>query len=448
MIAGGLTASAAYSYRMETAFAFDELRSMKDVNGNPLDPQIARNAARAVGSINAIIETGSTAILSTLVPGFGKVVGGLSGDQAKRAVIAEVKAALATPTRRQMMLGALGKMTGAAATEGIEEFLQALVGAGGREVAQGVSGQTFAPDSVSQDIADASRQAMDAAVGTFFTFSPVGGAHYFSEARRAAKAQQSQEFFTALGTGVAESKTFERLPERMQNFIEQATKDGPIDTVYMPVEQWVTYWQSKGLDPAQVASEVLGETQAYETALGTGADLAIPMSRYATRLAPTEHNSFLASELRLAPDAMNAREAAEFEKRFADEQKKAGEQQQQTENAAIHDQGVAAVQADVQAKLEAAGVETGTAQAYAATHAAAFRSIAERAGMDPKALYERYGLQVTRRGAEQQPGETALAQPSPTSLSSLINQRRSPMPRSRLTASSARRRTRTVSRSP
>lgn len=402
--AGALTASAMYSYRMEAGFAFDEFRSLEDLNGNKLDPQVARHAARAVGTINALIESGSGALLASLVPGFDKVIAGLRGDAAKKAVTAQVKAALANPTRRAALMKALGKMGAAGSIEGLEEFMQSLVGAGGREVAQGASGQSFAPDSAADDIAKASREAMDAAIGTFFTFSPVGGTSYFLDARKVDKARQQQEFFTALGTGMQESKTLERLPEKMQEFIERATKDGAIDTVYVPMAPWIEYWQGKGLDPAQVAAEVLGESKAYEQALATGADLAIPMSRYATRLAPTEHNSFLANELRLAPDEMNAREAAEFEKKLASEQKAANEEQKQ----ATVDEGVQQIVENVRSQLVAAGVEESTAQSYAQLQGSMFQSVASRAGVDAKALFERYGLKIGRGAL--QPGEQALQQ--------------------------------------
>lgn len=400
MIAGGVTASANYSYRLETAFAFDELRSLKDLNGNPLDPKLTRTAAKAVGAINSIIESGSSVMLASLVPGVKNVIGSAIGkDAAKQAMLREVKNALANPTRRQMMMGALGKMAAAASVEGLEEFMQSLVGSGAREVTQGASGQNFSPDSAVDDIDQAAREAMDAAVGTFFTFAPVGGASFYVDARKAAKAKQQAQFFEALGQGVSESKTFQRLPEKMQDFIERATADGPIETVHVPVEQWVTYWQSKGLDPAAVAEEVLGETTMYESAITTGVDLAIPMSRYATKIAPTEHNGFFSQEIRLAPDEMNAREAAEFETRIAEEQKALEDQQTRADveaGVATLDQSATAVREDVIGQLLGSGYDRATAETYASTHEAMFRAIGERSGISPFEAYQRYGLKIGR----------------------------------------------------
>lgn len=240
--------------------------------------------------------------------------------------------------------------------------------------------------------------------------------------RQRLRAQERKAFFTALGEGVSESKLFQRLPEKLQEFVEAATKDGPISEVYIPVDSWIEYWQGRDVDPKDMAREVLGDASAYDTARKTG-DLAIPIGTYATKIAPTPHNAFFTNELRLAPDDMNARES----EAFAEDMRKQHEQQQQAQQKAqaedIHAEAQAKVTADVEAKLIAAGVEPATAKAYAATHGAAFRSIAERSGMDPAALYERYGLQITRAGLPQE-GEVSMQQDAVTqdTLSGFANE--------------------------
>ena len=391
--AGALTASANYSYRMETGFAFDQFRDMRDVNDNPIPLDVAKNAARAVGVVNAVIESGSDVLLASLVPGFSKLTAGLGGEAAKRAVQQAAMDALKVPTRRAALMSAIGKMGGAGSIEGLEEFVQNLVTAGGREVAQGASGQTFKPDDITDDIRKASGEALDAAVGTFFTFAPVGGARFYQLHRQAQKAQEQEQFFLALGRGVQESKTFERLPEKMQDFINTTTKDGPVDKVYVPVEQWSTYWQNKGVDPAR-AAESVGVTTMYESAVQSGADIMIPMSTFATKIAPTEHGAFFASEARLAPDEMNAREAKELEATLAKEQQKADAETKAAQQAKVQAQDTDAVMTklkdDIKAKLIAAGVEQRTAEDYAAAQEARFRQFADRAGISSEALFERF----------------------------------------------------------
>lgn len=394
MIAGATTKLSMYAYRMESAFAYDELRDMVDINENKIDPKIARNVARGVGVVNALIEAGSDVALASLVPGFGSMISGLSKQEAKNAVRRQALEALKVPTTRAALASAVGKMGAAGSVEGAEEFLQSLVGAGGREIAQGASGQAFKPDDITDDIRKASGEAIDAAVGTFFTFAPVGGARFYQLHRQAQKAQEQEQFFLALGEGVSASKVYERLPPKMQDFIAHTTQDGPVDKVYVPVEQWSTYWQNKGVDPAAAAEAVVGNTTMYEAAIQSGSDLVIPMDKFATRIAPTEHGAFFASEARLAPDEMNAREAKELEATLAKEQAKADAETQKVEQAKQAAGDVDAVMTklreDIKQKLIAAGVEQRTADDYAAAQEARFRQFADRAGISAEALFERF----------------------------------------------------------
>ena len=127
-----------------------------------------------------------------------------------------------------------------------------------------------------------------------------------------AAGQRPAAYFTALGDALKDSKTFGRLPAAAQAFIAHATKDGPLETVYLDTPAFTTYWQSKGIDPALVAQELLGNTTAYPEALRTGEALAIPTAAYAVRIATGPHNTFFAQELRVAPGEMNAREATVY----------------------------------------------------------------------------------------------------------------------------------------
>lgn len=212
---------------------------------------------------------------------------------------------------------------------------------------------------------------------------------------RSIRAKDAPAFFTALGEGVAQSKTAQRLPDAAREFIDQATKDGPIATVYAPIESWRQYWQSQGVDPASVAERVIGSRDAYENAVRSGEDLAIPTSRYATQIAATEHNAFFANELRLGPDEMNGREAAAFAEQIKTAQ-------------APEEKLPSPVQQAVMDKLTEAGVPPDTAREYAALYESSIGNLAERSGVDPQQLFEQYGLKIDREGL---PAEGAARAP-------------------------------------
>src|SRR5690606_28806971 len=73
--AGARVASGYHTYRLESALAWDEFSEMRDVNGQPLDPDVAKAAAIGVGVVDAAIEVGTFGPLVSLIPGADKLGG-------------------------------------------------------------------------------------------------------------------------------------------------------------------------------------------------------------------------------------------------------------------------------------------------------------------------------------------------------------------------------------
>lgn len=388
--AGGLSASWLYSYNMERAFAYKDLRSTLDIDGKPMDATVARNVATGIGIINAAIEVGSDVLLARMIPGLGGLF-----KAGKRGVTQQIKAALVKPTVRGAVISGLSKLSGAGATEGLEEISQALVGSTGRELGQGVSGeQVFAPDSAAQDIKGALSQGADAFVGTTLTFGVgVGGMHFLQQLHQARIAENGERFATALGEGV-DSKAFKNLPEKAQDAVRAIVKDGPLKTAFIDPGAWQEYWQKKELDPREVAAEVMGDTKAYDEAVKAGHEIPVPMENYARKIAVVpEHNKFFAQELRHEPGAMNGREARElFQK--VEEEGQAFMSAEDEFKAQTTQESAAAVKADMLKQLKDAGVDDKTARTQSEL-AAGFKSLGERAGVDPAELYKRYGLKIS-----------------------------------------------------
>jgi hypothetical protein len=390
--AAGATAGAAseifmYSYNMESAFAYDEMRNMVDINGQPLNKNVAKTVARGVGVLNAIVETTSDAALMTLLPGVKNLVAGLGKNAAKNAIKEAARKALANPTTRQMLLSGAGKMFMAGGIEGSEEFVQAMVGAGGREVAQAASGQKFAPDSFTQDVSSGAQQARDAFFSTVLGPGLVfGGADMVSSVNKVREARETENWYKALGEGVKDSKAFKNLPDKAQEAMASIIKDGPYQNTYVDPKVWQEYWQSQNIDPREVAGEVMGDTESYDNAVAAGHDIVIPTERYARKIAPTEHNAFFSQEIRRSPESMNAREATTF---FQSANEAANNENAQTPQEGVDlSQGV---YDDVAGQLRSTGAYTERqSDAYAKTWQSIFRTMGQRSGQDPMALYEKY----------------------------------------------------------
>ncbi|MCX6539237.1 MAG: hypothetical protein NT151_09955 [Acidobacteria bacterium] len=384
---GGLVGGAKYTFQIEAGNAYDEYRTFKDELGRPLDRETARAAAFAAGSINAVLEVGGIEMFLRTIPGIK--------DLGKKGVREVVKSALRNPTIRAQLVAVAkdyGKtLTGESFIEAAQRYSTILSGEFGK-VAAGPNIPLRTPGDIAGDVAREFGGALQSFSLGLAIMPTVGLVH---DAQRAVRATQNEHFFAALGEGVSQSKTVQRMPEAAQAFLAQATKDGPVETLYAPVDTFTTYWQSKGLDPAIVAQELTGKADALEVAQRTGEDLAIPTAAYAVKVAGTEHNAFFAQELRLAPDEMNAREATAFRETLTRQMDEAKQRQAEGVQVAAPSQ-TAPIHVAILQQLEQAGVPSETATNYATLVESAIGTMAERAGVNPVALYNRYRLRVQR----------------------------------------------------
>jgi len=328
----------------------------------------------------AFIGGSAIAAFDTILP--GRIGGRLVATFGRETAEAIARRALLAPVKTSLLRAGARGMATEGITEAIQEGIEAVAGALGTD--------TAVP-------ADTWRQMIEAgAAGALVGGLAAGGEATVSRrhvAQQRAVGEQQRAIFDALAKGVADSQLVKRLPEAAQAFLAQATKDGPLETVYAPTDTWATYWQGQGIDPAAVAAELTGNPDALAEATSAGTDLAIPTAAYAVKVAVTPHHGFFANELRLDPALMNAREAAAFEA--------------QTEVAAAPAAAAAPspIVEAIREQLAPLGFDESAIEAYAAVHEAFFGRQAERAAggavtIDPVELFERYGLRIERPDLE------------------------------------------------
>lgn len=381
--AGTVKGALDYGFQLEAGLAFDEFLDVKDELGRPLDRDVAKGAAIAAGAINSGLEAFGLAILAKTIPGVDKLTGATTR--------AAVKKALRVPTIRAALADAVktyGKtLTAETSTEVAQRAVTILAG----ELGKAASGQPVQYKTPGEVATDLGQEAIGALEGFAFMAVPGVSLQGARDVQAARQASHSKAFFEAMGQGITDSKTFQRSPQTVERLVERAAEQGPVPNVYAPVETWVEYWQSKNEDPAKMAAEVTGHADALAEAEQTGADLVIPTSRYAVTLAGTEHNAFFANELRLAPDAMNAREEDEFRA----EQETAA-QAQATAAPAAKTSTEQLREALTEQLVEGGKFDDRTAEAYADLATRAFGTMAADAGLDPFDVFQRRGLQIRR----------------------------------------------------
>lgn len=291
---GATTLFLGEAYKGAVGEAYDDLVTVKDTSGAPLDPTVARYAALVVGVPNAALDTASLGMALKLIPGAGKVIGKITGAQMKQIL------------RRPAVSGALAdfskKYAVAVGTETFTEGLQKFLNIVAREIGQEVSGQEFARD-------EGDAKAVLAEATAAFKASAVLGLlpapiKIMETQRDIQVARQNEAFFKALGDASAESKAMKNAPEAVRDFL--ARSKGSVENIYVQVERFDALFQQ---DAPQVAAELFGSQAQYLEARTLGADLVIPTEVYAEKVAGTKFHRQLMPDLRLGAGQMTLREA-------------------------------------------------------------------------------------------------------------------------------------------
>lgn len=230
--------------------------------------------------------------------------------------------------------------------------------------------------------------------GTAFAVGSLGRGilNMIIPGRQAQQARLDGERLQAMSETAAASRLRERSPELFEQLVRNMAGEGA-RTVYAPVEAWDTLFQDGA---SAAAEELLGAdgAQRYREAKATGGDIAIPVEVYAARIAPSEVNARLLPELRFDPEGMSLREAEEWE---ANRDTMISEFMAETgQEGRPADDSSGQVYEDVLGQLLGSGMERGAAEKQATLVQSVFRSLGQRTGVDPLALYERYGFEVRR----------------------------------------------------
>lgn len=390
MVGAGLEAA-----RMEAGLAYSDFEKIKDENGVPLDRAAAVGSALIVGAANGALEMVGLQTVLKNAPGL------------RNLTRAGVKQVLKSPTARAAFLTYARGIGEAVLAEGVTEFSQELVTktmGGILQAFQNGNLDNLSTGAILETMGEAvqaGRAGMQAGGGMSAITSAPSVA---MDLKRARQAEANAQVFQAIGEGLQTTKMYEKLPTKTQELIARMTQDGPAENVYVPVEAWNEYWQSKQVDPSEVAQEVLGNTEAYDEANRTGGDIQIPTARYATTLAPTEHNAFFSTEMRANPTDMNAREAQEFMA-----QMDAQEEENLKAQIPPEEQVSQVIRERVTTQLTEAGFDEQTAGTYSQLYERAFQTLGKRAGVDPVALFEKFGLKIARP-EDQTTEEEALEQ--------------------------------------
>jgi hypothetical protein len=387
-IAGSTAFLAADSYMINAGQTLLSLEDIEKESGEQFDPLVKQGAAAFVGLANAALEM--VGVKYTVAP-FRGAINKYLKDEGKELLVNKTKSAAVKKFATQY-----AKAVGA---ETATELMQEGVSIFAEQVAQEISREDF--KNVLQDPEEFQKmktRLYETGSEVFRGMALLGvvgpGANFSVDYAKAKKAKRNQEMMEALGADAKESKLLERVPEKYKEFVQKAK--GSVENVYMNVDEFQTYFQSKQIDPEQIAEE-LGISNQLEEARDSGGDLVIPLENYAEKLAATEFHDELVPNLKFAPDDFTATEA---DKINADIQTMLQEQYQEAENTQFEDRRkqapVEKVYDEVVGQLQEAGRSLDVAQKEATLWRSFFETMGERSGVDPYSLYKKQNIKITR----------------------------------------------------
>jgi len=216
--------------------------------------------------------------------------------------------------------------------------------------------------------------------------------------RSAAGEQRQAEQAENMAQRLAELVQFSRAaaltqtsPETFQQFVEQATEDGPVTDVFIDAN---VLMQSGVAEQLAAVSPAVAEQ--LQDAIDTGGLVRIPVAEFAARIAPTEFADGLLEHLKTEPDGMSRAEASQYLQGQVERlQQELGDTIEQTGAALAERVEVESVRNTIRDELNAINrFRPDVNEAYATLVGEFFGSMAQRVGMTPEQLFEKYRLRT------------------------------------------------------
>lgn len=401
---GAATGDILYNYRMMTGMSYDQMSKVRDVNGQPLPDNVMKIASAATGAVASGLGLVKLGAVLESVPG-GKEFLSRFTSQAGEKVL-EDPATYSTALRNFTQNYVRGVAHGAGAMVGIS-----ATNIAGERAAEALSGQTFDHSQDPGVVSDLASTAGDAAL----TFGALGlfggGVGLTKDMLKARKTEAAQNFITALGDTAKDSKLRERLPYAHKALVDQLTKDGPVENVFIPVEAAQSYFQSKNLDADQVMQE-LGVSKSYDEAKATGGNVQIPLSTFVDKLAGTEHYQGLSQDIKFDPEDFTPRELESRKSEIQAQMKElADKMKAQEAGAPTEGPSVTEVYNTIKSKLEESGLSLPEVENGARVHEAFFTTFGKHLGVDPQELMNKFPLEVNGPESDISPEEKLASQP-------------------------------------
>tara|TARA_R110000824_G_scaffold122685_3_gene280035 strand:- start:5591 stop:12157 length:6567 start_codon:yes stop_codon:yes gene_type:complete len=382
--AGAIAYMASQTYIIEAGHTYETLNQIEKEQGEKMDPLVKNGAAAFVGLANASLEM--VGVKYAVAP---------FRDAVKKYLSNEEKDILVNKTKTAAIKKFATQYTKAVGAETATEIMQEVVNVTAEQFAGKVSFDDYKGATADETINRLLDTATEVMRGMAFLGGVGPGVGLHVDYSKARKAKKDKELMEQLGENAQNSKLLQRAPEKFRDFVSKIK--GNVESVYFDVNEFETYFQSKDLDPSEVAAQ-LGVESVYEQSKQTGTAIEIPLENYAEKMAATEYHQDLINTMKFSPEGMNSTQAEEIINRgindiLEEESSRAQQVEAQERQDAIPSDKVFN---EIKGQLRTAGRSFDVAEKEASLHKAFFKTLSNKTGVDAYSLYKGQNVSIKR----------------------------------------------------
>jgi len=302
-----------------------------------------------------------------------------------------VKKIVGEKTAKQIIISGLGSLGIGAGIEGLGEGLTTVAQQSGKVV-------TGIDENALDDIGK--QFLTSASIGTVMgggITGPVAVADAVRKMSQVKEMKADQQMYQALENNAVDSNLKKRSPEKYKELVEQMTKDGSIESIYINQDGFKSYAQSMNKTPEQLALE-MGINQEFSKASESESGvIEVKTSIMADKVAGTEYYQGIKNDVKFKVDGMTPNEMKEqIEQDKADveaEYNKAKEGKSDEEIATV-ESSAKEVLKSVEEQLRNGGMSPKEAKNNAIVFSKQLEMLGYKTGQMPADIYKEYGVKI------------------------------------------------------
>lgn len=394
-VPGGAMIGFAYGQNaiQQIGASYDAFLDIRDESGNPIDADTAKMAAIISGGVGAILDTASIGKLLGKVPGADRLMGIMERGA--------MKDALHSKAVRKALSNAAKHVFGSGAFELSTEVAQQAIQITAEELSKAMADGSFEQRSAMQW----SQELVDTAVQTAQVMSILGplsaSPALLSDFRAARRAGKVKEFVEGINKEAAADKLVKRDPSTAASVVDSLAKDGPITEIHVPSERLVELLQDEGIDVYEFGKNIPDWSNRLNEAIVAGGDVTMTIGEYYANVAPTKVSAKFADVVRINYLDPIPVDVQKLNDDLGEAVVKAISEPVESKPVDVKQErsSVSPEQAVYDAVLNAAkqsGIIDNIAKEYGTLYKEFFKTMGDRAGLNPKELFDKYGLTITQ----------------------------------------------------